>query len=172
MRSSLVRLVRRRLLLIKCERKYIRGARGGFSLEPHTSRAQMAISDTRHGPRYAAFAVARASVTICYPSSIKSLLHQLKISSCTPSSAISESEVARYCNLTYDPALPTQLYLNTRNPAVIAISLSSRSHDQSSFLTLLRARFSGRSEGEWKCTDEGLDASKCNSYAHRVCSSE
>lgn len=54
--------------------------------------------------------------TICrYPSPIKSLLHPVKISesrkggrSCAN---ISGSRVARYCNLTYDPPLPTQLYL-------------------------------------------------------------
>lgn len=148
--SSLVRLVRR-LRLMKYERKY---STRGFSSEPHTSRAQMAIWDTRTtGPRYAAFAVHEPSVTICYPSSIKSLLHPLKISSCTPSTAISEPKVARYCNLTCDPALPTQLYLNTH-----AVGLSSRFR----YRTVLTT-----SRHSWLCFDHDFWWARIEMYRRR-----
>lgn len=72
--------------------------------------------------------------TICrYPSPIKSLLHPVKISesrkggrSCAN---ISGSRVARYCNLTYDPPLPTQLYLkHTSLPVCLYVCPSACHH--------------------------------------------
>lgn len=138
---------------IKYERKYHVEILGGFSLESRSDLAMPSDGNPRYTPCINPLCPGRdetcrargLTFTICrrYPSSIKSLLHPVKISRVVrggPSSAnISGSRVARYCNLTYDPPLPTQLYLNTHRCLSVCLFVCHHGFVIGRFLTTDRA---------------------------------
>lgn len=138
---------------IKYERKYHVEILGGFSLESRSDLAMPSDGNPRYTPYINPLCPGRdetcrargLTFTICrrYPSSIKSLLHPVKISRVVrggPSSAnISGSRVARYCNLTYDPPLPTQLYLNTHRCLSVCLFVCHHGFVIGRFLTTDRA---------------------------------